>query len=175
MFSNFFKFVGLADNNKLKNIDDFLQEYEGQSFFNGLYRIFYASDVVKWTEIVHKSFPLYSSNIKIFAFDWLGRILAMDLENNTVLLYEPGTGEVIDIPDNFVDFHNSLIPKYPQDCLAFDFFNEWYIANNHYTLKHNQCAGYKIPLFLNGKDTIENLEVSDMEVYWEIMMPLMNL
>ncbi len=29
--------------------------------------------------------------------------------------------------------------------------------------------------FLNGKDGIENLEVSDMEIYWEIMAPLINL
>lgn len=42
-------------------------------------------------------------------------------------------------------------------------------------LKYNECAGYKIPLFLNGDDIVDNLEVSDMEVYWEIMMPLINL
>ena len=45
----------------------------------------------------------------------------------------------------------------------------------HYVLKHNECAGYKVPLFLNGDDVVDNLEISDMEVYWEIMMPLINL
>lgn len=33
----------------------------------------------------------------------------------------------------------------------------------------------KVPLFLNGEDELDNLEVSDMEVYWEIMMPLLHL
>lgn len=52
---------------------------------------------------------------------------------------------------------------------------EWFEANNNFVLPINKCVGYKVPLFLNGEDDIENLEVSDMEVYWEIMMPLMNL
>ena len=60
-------------------------------------------------------------------------------------------------------------------CLASEFFNEWFEANGNFVLPHNKCVGYKVPLFLNGEDDIENLEVSDMEVYWEIMMPLMNL
>lgn len=47
--------------------------------------------------------------------------------------------------------------------------------SGHYELLHSQCAGYKVPLFLNGQDTLDNLEVSDMEVYWEIMAPLINL
>ena len=42
-------------------------------------------------------------------------------------------------------------------------------------LKHSECVGYKVPIYLNGKDEVSNLEVSDMEVYWGIMAPLMNL
>ncbi len=173
MFGGFFEFVKVGNDAKVQNADDFLRLYEGQSFLHGLYRIFNAIDVEKWTEIVKKAFPEYDEQIRVFGFDWLGRIFAMDLKNNAVLLYEPGTGEVIDIPADFHDFHNELIPEYPQDCLAFDFFNEWFEANNHCVLLHNQCAGYRIPLFLNGKDEIENLEISDMEVYWGIMSPLM--
>jgi Domain of unknown function (DUF1851) len=31
-----------------------------------------------------------------------------------------------------------------------------------------QCTGYKVPLFLGGKDPAENLEVIDLEVYWSL-------
>lgn len=31
-----------------------------------------------------------------------------------------------------------------------------------------ECAGYRIPLFLDGEDSLENMEVSDMEVYWDM-------
>ena len=39
--------------------------------------------------------------------------------------------------------------------------------------KHNKpsyknCVGYKVPLFLGGKDAISNYEETDMEVYWSI-------
>jgi len=29
--------------------------------------------------------------------------------------------------------------------------------------------GYRKPLFLGGSDEVENLEVSDLDVYWHIM------
>lgn len=99
----------------------------------------------------------------------------MNKKTETVLLFEPGTGEVLDIPASFEDFHNVEIADYHEDSLASDFFDEWFSNNNNYVLKNNECAGYKVPLFLNGDDVAENLEVSDMEVYWEMMAPLMNI
>lgn len=39
---------------------------------------------------------------------------------------------------------------------------------------HNQCVGYKVPLFLNGQDDIDNRELSDMEVYWGLMGQMVN-
>ena len=90
-------------------------------------------------------------------------------------LFEPGTGEAFDTDFNFYDFHNKEIPTNHLVCLASEYYEKWRKANNNYILPHNKCAGYKVPLFLNGKDVVENLEISDMEVYWEIMMPLINL
>lgn len=174
MFTAFLKFVNDKRNN-IESMDEFINKYEGKSFLNGLYRIHKSIDVAKWTEIIRKSFPKYKGKIKVFGYDWLGRNFALDLERDVVLLFEPGTGEMLNTQVNFVDFHNKEIVEYHDACLASGFFKEWYRANNDYILEHHQCAGYKIPLFLNGKDVKENLEVADMEVYWEIMMPLMNL
>lgn len=175
MFSNFFKFINLVDSNNIQSVDEFLKVYGGKSFLNGMYRIFKRCDVAKWDEIIRKSYPRYNGKLDIFGFDWLGRIFAVDIERDAVLLFEPGTGEVLDIQVSFIDFHNAEIPKSHNACLASSYFNEWYEANNRYTLDYNQCVGYKVPLFLGGVDEIGNLEISDMEVYWEIMMPLMNL
>lgn len=175
MFTNFLKFIGNDDDNKISTAEEFLKIYQGQSFLDGLYRIHNFSEIAKWNDIVGKSFPKYLGKINVFAFDWLGRNYAIDSTENKLLLFEPGTGEVLGIPVEFIAFHNELIPKYPQDCLASDFFNDWRKANDNIVLPFNKCAGYKVPLFLNGKDIVENLEVSDMEVYWGIMMPLMNI
>ncbi len=38
----------------------------------------------------------------------------------------------------------------------------------------DKCAGYKIPLFIGGNDTVDNLELSDIYVYWEICSQLKN-
>jgi len=175
MFTAFFNFVAITDNNNIKSADEFLKIYSGATFLNGLYRIHNSNEVVKWNEIVGKSFPPHFGKINVFGFDWLGRNFAFDITTGGLLLFEPGTGEVLDIPAEFIEFHNVLMPKYTQDCLASDFFYIWREVNGNIVLPHNKCVGYKVPLFLNGKDTVENLELSDMEVYWEILMPLMGL
>ena len=102
MFSKFFEFVNVVDHHKIQSADEFLRVYGGQSFLNGMYRIFNANDVAKWTEMVHKSFPKNSGEIKVFGFDWLGRIFAMNANESKVLLFEPGTGEVLGLPASFI-------------------------------------------------------------------------
>ena len=175
MFEKFLDYVGYKTNNKFISIKDFLNSMNGMSFFNGMYRIFKNDDIDKWNNIVGQSFPRYKGRFDVFGYDWLGRVFALNKESKTVLLFEPGTGEVLDIPASFEDFHNIEIVDYHEDSLASNFFENWYSCYNNYKLKMNECAGYKIPLFLNGDDIVDNLEVSDMEVYWEIMMPLMNV
>jgi hypothetical protein len=31
-----------------------------------------------------------------------------------------------------------------------------------------ECIGYRVPLFLGGSDTVENLEKVDLDVYWHL-------
>ena len=175
MFRKFFEFVGENDIKDSSSIQEFLEQCSGKSFLNGLYRIHFTADIPKWNDIVGRAFPKFSNIIKVFGYDWLWRHFAIDSRNGTILLFEPGTGEVLSIPVNFVDFHNTEIAEFSEECLAANFFSEWYEASDHYELPHNKCVGYKVPLFLNGEDVLDNLEVSDMEVYWEIMEPLINL
>lgn len=173
MFDNFLKFINVEKN--VANREDFIDLMNGKSFLNGMYRLFSINDVEKWNEITEKAFPKYKNYIVVFGYDWLGRIFAINKLNGTVLMFEPGTGEVLSIPVSFEDFHDSEIVEYHEDCLASEFFEEWYMDSNNYELQTSECVGYKVPLFLNGDDDIDNLEVSDMEVYWEIMMPLINM
>ena len=85
-----------------------------------------------------------------------------------MLLFEPGTGEVLDIPFSFARFHEQL-DELREPALAGSFFASWAQANpDLLPLSAAQCVGYKVPLFLGGKDTLENLEVIDLEVYWSM-------
>ena len=175
MFRKFLDFVKEQKQYDFESSEQFLKTMGGKSFLNGMYRIFDEKSIPKWNDIVGKSFSKYKNQISVFGYDWLGRIFALNKVSNTVLLFEPGTGDVFDIPANIVDFHNVEIVEFHEDSLLSEYFDEWFEANNNFVLPINKCVGYKVPLFLNGEDDIENLEVSDMEVYWEIMMPLMNL
>lgn len=175
MFEKFLDFVGIKYETKAETVEDFLDTYGGRTFKNGLYRILKNEDVEKWNRIIGDAFPRVNGCIQAFGYDWLGRLFAYNTDTSIVKLFEPGTGEVLDIGVDIVDFHDDEIVEYSNDCLASDFFDEWFEKNNKYVLKYNECAGYKVPLFLNGNDNYENLEVSDMEVYWGIMTPLMSL
>ena len=175
MYENFNEFIKNNEKLDIKSEREFLEVYNGKSFLNGLYRIHNLEDREKWNEIIGKTFPPAMGKIMVFGYDWLGRSFAIYNETDTVLMFEPETGEAFDTDFNFYDFHNKEIPTNHLVCLASEYYEKWRKANNNYILPHNKCAGYKVPLFLNGKDVVENLEISDMEVYWEIMMPLINL
>ena len=85
-----------------------------------------------------------------------------------VLLLEPGTGEALEIPCSFSAFHEQL-DELREPALAESFFASWPAASPELIpLGVTQCAGYKIPLFLGGKDAPNNLEVIDIEVYWSL-------
>ena len=111
MFHKFFDFVGENDIKDSGSIQEFLEQCSGKSFLNGLYRIHFTADIPKWNDIVGRAFPKFANIIKVFGYDWLGRHFAIDSRNGTILLLEPGTGEVLSISVNFVDFHNTEIAE----------------------------------------------------------------
>ena len=169
MFEKFKKYMDITDNVDISSPEQFLKTYSGCSFKNGLYRIHNIDSISKWTKIVENTFPKYKGSIMVFGYDWLGRQFAQNNQTGKILLFEPGTGEVLNIPVDFVSFHDEEIAEYSEDSLASDFFEKWYKSENGCDVPHDKCAGYKVPLFLNGDDNISNLELSDLEVYWGIM------
>jgi hypothetical protein len=83
-----------------------------------------------------------------------------------VLLVEPGTGQALEVPFSFRLFHEKLA-ELREPALAGAFFDSKANAAQ-VPLRASDCVGYKVPLFLSGKDTLENLEVIDLEVYWSL-------
>jgi len=159
---------------KGKNLDlnTFLAKYQGENFGEGLYRVFQSEEINKWKQIITEAYPEFKDSFEPFAYDWLGRCFAIDTrktkENlNQILMFEIGTADVLEIPCSLEQFHNEEIPVYGDSCLAITFYNDWKKKSND-ILENNKCVGYKIPLFLGGEDVVENLELSDMEVYWFI-------
>lgn len=86
-------------------------------------------------------------------------------------MFEPGTGEVLEIPCNIVSFHNEGLNEFRDAALADKFYLEW-TQSGGIAPGYNQCIGYKVPLFLGGLDELNNLEVLDIDVYWHLLSQL---
>ncbi|MCL2152512.1 MAG: DUF1851 domain-containing protein [Oscillospiraceae bacterium] len=151
-------------------------EFQGMEFGDGIYRVFRTDDIPKWKKIISGAYNDFRRYFEPFGFDWLGRCFAVDLRKKTksnILMFEIGTAEVLEIPCNIIEFHNKEIPLNGEACLSKSFFAQWR-ASNRQNINYSECIGYKVPLFLNGEDSVQNLELSDMEVYWSVISQIKN-
>ena len=150
--------------------------YGGMSFNHGLYRILSIDHVSYWNGIVLSTFPSFSGRVTCFAVDWLGRVFATDTarfegQHPGIVMFEPGTAEVLEIPCNVENFHDNELIQFGEEALAASFYQQW-IDSGGVAPSVRQCIGYKNPLYLGGVDTVDNLEVSDLDVYWTISSQL---
>ncbi|QOK96664.1 DUF1851 domain-containing protein [Ralstonia pseudosolanacearum] len=163
---------------EIAEFSDFLGRFGRMSFNNGLYRTLEASDVGAWNVAIASAYPNFNGRISCFGFDWLGRIFALDsqrLVNNRlgVVMFEPGTGEALEIPCNLESFHEDELINYGDAALAGDFYLQWLNSGGDHP-SYAQCVGYRRPLFLGGTDSIDNLELTDLDVYWTISAQLIS-
>ena len=55
---------------------DFLTQFGGRSFGNGLFRVFKPEAVPEWTQTVFEAFPWVKPTYRLFAYDWFGCVMA---------------------------------------------------------------------------------------------------
>jgi hypothetical protein len=157
----------------IAGLREFFGTFGGASFCGGLYRAIHPADLNEWKDRICVAFPEFKARITCFGYDWLGRTFALD-SNRTedgqpgVVMFEPGTGEALEIPSNIETFHNVELMQSGEAALAISFYEKW-VAAEGAKPEYRQCVGYRKPLFLGGRDEIDNLEVSDIDVYWHIM------
>lgn len=164
-------------NPKTSGVNELLSRFGGASFKHGLYRIIRASEVADWNARVCVGFPQFLGRVTCFGYDWQGTAFATDswrLEQGEpgVVMFDPGTGKALQVPANIRTFHEVEMVEDADAALAANMYADWRDAEGA-APAYDQCVGYKKPLFLNGKDEIENLELSDLEIYWHLMGQLM--
>ncbi|MCR6487295.1 DUF1851 domain-containing protein [Amycolatopsis sp. OK19-0408] len=144
----------------------FLRQYHGREFGSGVYRVHDSASVAVFGSVL-EMFPVWTGRVVPFGFDWLGRQFAFEPAAEQVLLFEPGTAEVLEIPGGFAAFHEEVLLDEPEAALAASFFEEW-VTTAGKPPAWGSCAGYQVPLFLGGADTVANLEEIDLDVYWSL-------
>ena len=157
----------------IPGLDELIARFGGVSFNRGLYRVVRASDLDRWRVRVSLAFPHIGPRVTCFGYDWLGRVFAADPEREEeghagVAMFEPGTGEVFEVPGNVGTFHDQELISHGEAALALGFNQAW-LSRGGAVPAFAQCIGYKVPLFLGGADDLENLELSDLDVYWDLM------
>ena len=139
---------------------------------NDAYRLIRDEDRQRYTELALEAFPHLATRIQCFGADWLGRQFATDEGRLVdgqpqVLLLEPGSGEIYEIPDSFDSFHEREILEHPNETVELGLLSDW-IETGGALPSYRECIGYKEPLFLGGSHDFTNFELSDIEVYWTI-------
>ena len=158
---------------ELADVNAFMDEFAGSAFSEGLYRVHTLPGAVRWTEKVGDAFPSLKGNVWAFGFDWLGRHFALSWKHLQgqelgLVMAEPGTGDVLVIPATFASFHDGTLIDQTEEALAKQFFVEWRSSAKGRVINASECVGYQVPLFLGGRDNVENLEVQDAAVYLDI-------
>lgn len=157
-------------------LETFFSRYGGATFNDGLYRVITPKVGTLAYEFLKVAFPEFSSSVAPFATDWLGRIFCLDSTRHeggemAVTMFEPGTGEALNIPANLGSFHDEELIDYPDEALAVNAYQEW-IARFGQVPRFDQCVEYKTLLFLGGTDGIDNMHLSDLDVSWSISAQL---
>jgi len=143
-------------------------ECGGYSFWNGMFKVHTFPSSFYWSTLISKYYKTYDSKFVPFGYDWMGRQFAVDLRReNYILMFDPSTGEDFELNQDLVMFFIEDLIKDRDSILSGQLFH---LATEFFHVEkigYNNCIGYKIPLFLNGTDTLDNRELCDMEVYWE--------
>jgi hypothetical protein len=151
------------------DISTFFMNNGGASYDKGIFRIHCKSSSFYWTNIVTEFFPKYKDKICCFGFDWMGRQFALDLKDaNKNYLFDPATGEDFELQQSLNGFFNEELVNYRDDTLVPDDFTFVMHKLGLDILPPDKCIGYKKLLFLGGKDDLDNTEVIDMDVYWDL-------
>jgi len=159
-------------------IGSFLLADGGISIGNGLLRIHSVDSAQAADGFVREAFPDFHHRVRCFAFDWLGRQFSLDSasadgpRSATILMFEAGTGEALEIPVRLNEFFQHEIVDYSDAALAETAFTAWQ-ASGGAAPAFTESIGYRTPLFLGGLDEISNLELTDTAEYWGIFGQLL--
>lgn len=144
----------------------------GASFGGRLIRFHDAATGPVATENVRTAFGEIVDRIGWVAFDWLGRQFGFALADGQVaaplVAADLGAGQLMTM-GTAPDFLDGVASGSLADALNQGAFAAFRAHDGFDALQFTECVGYKHPPFLGGAPTLENLERSDMDVYWTVI------
>jgi len=150
------------------DLSELFQMCGGRSYNNGVYRVHTIGSSIHWSELISDYFPNYKGKIVPFGFDWMGRQFCIKIDKpNMIYMFDPATAEDFELKESLEQFHNHDLVFDRESILSENSFHDILKLLNSTGIQFNDCVGYKVPLFLNGEDSITNYEITNTGVYWE--------
>jgi hypothetical protein len=148
-------------------------ECAGTAFGDGIVRVHSGASARRASGLIAEAFPDFPEEFQAIAQDWMGRQFAVGAQPGMryyqqVLLFEPASGEAFEIDSDIPSLLNTEFVSDPVTYLAADLFADWRLAGGP-SVEPNECVGFRVPLFLGGEGSVENLEIMDLEVYWSLV------
>lgn len=152
------------------------ERWSGASFGGGIYRVHRAQDVARWTENLVAAFPAWRGRIVPFGYCWQGRHFAVLTgarapDDGPLLLLDPTHGQAYHIPVGVEAFHNEELVDWADASLKATFYAAWRRRGGG-APAHADCVGWTRLPSLGGEDSLDNLSVGDMDVYWHMCAQL---
>lgn len=168
MLSKFLKSYGVNKEIRYTNnfYKDFFDNLGGMQFDDGLFNTIRLEDAGKWEEYLVDAFPKLDGKVLPFGYTWDGVFFSIDLRDGKIFVCDVGENSCFWIGISLADFLNECLTDPSMDSLNSAEYRQWKATNG--PVPYGFCAGWRIPLFLSGKDEIENRELSDLEVYWGV-------
>jgi hypothetical protein len=104
----------------------------------------------------------------------MGRQFCLSTSGEMLYTFDIAIPEVFELKQTIVSFHNDDLVSDTDDMLAVNLFSETLSYNKISAIDFNDCIGLEIPVFLGGKDELQNYKVQNLEVYWAITGQLYN-
>jgi hypothetical protein len=150
--------------------------YCGRSFNSGMLRFHDSNTGPNYRELCFEAFPEIRSidpDADVLAFDWNGKqylttkvsgqsdIMILVANLNAAQVYQLATVQEF-----------AAVLKMPNVGEYFDMplFDQWRASVNatNSQLAFTDCVDYEMPLYLGGNDSVDNLQLSDLDVSWTI-------
>lgn len=149
------------------------RECGGISINNGVYRVYTAERSQVWAINLNAYFPNYKKNLIPFGYDWLGRQYCLHTNRkNIIIMIDPSAFRAYELEHSLVLFHNVDLITDRDDSVSEEAFKEILLFKGIGEISYNKCIGYKVSPLLGGSDSQENMEICDMEVYWEFQFQI---
>ena len=178
MFEKFFRCFGEKGQFQTSGdlYRDIITQLGGKTYGKGLISFFAPEEIPLWTENIKEAFPWFQRAFRPFAYDWQGCVHTAYITaggNEVPVIFNVGTDEIHYAPCTLQDYLDKMIPAHVDGTLAAGFFKKW-SRHSKQSLKRNECVSYRIPLDYGGKDVFDNMEISDMDVYWTVLTAFRN-